>query len=386
MRLSRPPLIERCSADRVDLLVASLDGGGAERVMVDLANALSDAVGQVRLVVIGRASGPYRTEISASVRLIELGSKHVRHSIPQLIQTFREDPPQGILSTQVHVNIAAIVARQLGCPNARLVIREGTTPGSIGLRFWNGVWGRMLRLPYRFADVVVAPSSGIGQCLMTRAFVPRRSLQVIPNPISVKDLRQRAGLPSDFELPRGERYIVAMGRLSVEKGFEDLIRAFAIVCRLHEVRLVVLGEGPERPRLSTLITHLGLSKAVSMPGFLANPFPILAGASAFVLSSHREGLPNALLQALALDVPCIATDCRSGPREIFSAVGAGELVAVGDIYALSNAIARALRSKGQARTSVRIASEFDVSMVASRYRSLLRSNDSSKPCERMPST
>jgi glycosyltransferase involved in cell wall biosynthesis len=121
-----------------------------------------------------------------------------------------------------------------------------------------------------------------------------------------------------------------------------LLRAFARVRDRRPARLVILGEGPDRPMLESLVSQLGLEEAVALPGWVANPYPWMAHAGAYVLSSSWEGLPSVLIEALYCGVPIVATDCVSGPREILDGGEHGLLVPVGDVEALAAGIESAL--------------------------------------------
>jgi glycosyltransferase involved in cell wall biosynthesis len=132
--------------------------------------------------------------------------------------------------------------------------------------------------------------------------------------------------------------ILSVGRLVRAKDYPTLIRAFALVRKRQECRLIVLGEGRQRPRLESLIRRLGLADSVDLPGFAPNPFAYMARADLLALSSIFEGNPNVLVEAMAVGTPCVATDCRSGPRETLAGGRYGPLVPTGDARALAQAL------------------------------------------------
>jgi len=135
---------------------------------------------------------------------------------------------------------------------------------------------------------------------------------------------------------------LSIGRLTKAKNYSTLIEAFAKVRQQRDVRLAILGNGEERPSLEGLVRRLGLENDVWLPGFVDPPYPYLARASVFVQSSIWEGFPTVIVEALAFGVPVVSTDCPSGPREILENGRFGELVPVGDVEALADAIRRAL--------------------------------------------
>ena len=140
--------------------------------------------------------------------------------------------------------------------------------------------------------------------------------------------------------------VIAVGRLVAVKDYPSLIRAFAVVRRKHDVRLMILGEGEDRPQLESLIVELGLADCVALPGFEANPYAYMAWAALFVLSSISEALPTALIEAMAVGTPVVATDCKCGPREVLQDGRFGALVPVGDVAALAAAISARSRRRG----------------------------------------
>ncbi|MGB5494721.1 MAG: glycosyltransferase, partial [Sedimenticolaceae bacterium] len=149
--------------------------------------------------------------------------------------------------------------------------------------------------------------------------------------------------------------ILGAGRLTEQKDFATLLRAFARMQALRPVRLVILGEGRLRGELERLADELGVGDRVALPGFTTNPYAWLARAALFVLSSAWEGSPNVLTEALALGVPSVATDCPSGPRELLAGGRYGALVAVGDPGGLAEAMLATLEAPlpaGQLRQAV----------------------------------
>ena len=168
---------------------------------------------------------------------------------------------------------------------------------------------------------------------------------MIYNPVITQELLERREEPLAHPWFRANEppVIMGIGRLTEAKDFPTLLRAFAGIRAQQRVRLVILGEGSDRDKLETLVDRLGVKEDVLLPGFVTNPYPYLKRASAFVLSSQREGLPTVLIEAMALGVPCVATDCESGPSEILAGGRYGHLTPVGDVDALANAIARTLR-------------------------------------------
>ena len=355
---------------RIDIVINSLEGGGAERVMVALANEFAEQGEFVRLIALCR-EGPYISEISDTVVFCCIHAKRARAAVRSLANLFRKDTPYVILSSQWHVNIATIVARTMSGINPRLVIREGTTLGINKTGSIARIQDILKRLPYRMADAIIAPSVGAAESLANFAAVPRSLIYAIPNPVDVDHLQSKSKEVCGAIRHVRRKYIAALGRLSPEKGFDVLLRAFAGIVGRVDVDLIVTGDGQSKLELVELSRALGIYDRVHFTGYIENPFPILARSELFVLASRREGMPNALLQALALNIPVIATDCPSGPREILETLSCGRLVPVDDVGALCDAMLLSLSECFSTKTSDLIQMHFGSSQIAMRFRSIM---------------
>jgi glycosyltransferase involved in cell wall biosynthesis len=165
-------------------------------------------------------------------------------------------------------------------------------------------------------------------------------VRVVVNGIDVREVRRRAGLAPEGAdaVPRARRavpLVVANGRLAPQKGFDLLIEAHAqVVGAGVRHRLLITGDGPDRAALEALVRRLGVESSVELPGFSANPYPAMAAADVFVLSSRSEGLPLTLLEAMAVGAPIIATECGGGPRWLLGDSAGGQLVPPHSVDAL----------------------------------------------------
>ena len=325
---------------RVAFFLPSFAGGGAERALLQVANAFVTRGLAVDLMV-GDANGPYADEVSGGINVVVLGKKRVAACLPGLIRYLKASGPKAIVSTMMHANIVVIVARLISRQAVRVVVRESNVA-----EVWNGkplaegksLLLRLAGLLYPRADAVVCVSQGVKNSLVEAVNLDRSKMSVIMNPVVSEQFFQLASqTPESSDLFAGP-YIIAVGRLAKVKGFDILIRAFAEYRKVHEVNLLILGEGPQRSELEALAEALGLSSEVHMPGFVKNPFPLLKNASLFVMSSRREGLPNALIQAIALGLPAVVTNMPDGPTEIMDGERYGITVPIDDIEALSVAM------------------------------------------------
>jgi len=333
-------------AKRLCILVPSLHGGGAEHIMVKLAGGLVRLGYSVDLVLC-QAKGPYLAEVPDAVRVIDLHSARVLASLPALARYLRRERPAALLSV-LHANLVALWAKRVAGVSTRVVVSERNTLSRVSAHYRADLrmrWAPALaRLFYPWADGVVAVSRGVADDLAEAARIPRRHIKVIYNPVVTPELRSKAQASLRhpwFEL--GEPpVILAIGRLTAQKGLDVLIQAFSRVRAARRARLLILGEGEERPALEAMVRQFGLGDDVSLPGFEPNPYPYMARAALFVLSSRWEGLPGVLIEALFCGAPVISTDCPYGPREILADGRYGVLVPVGDVHALAEAMEAAL--------------------------------------------
>lgn len=326
----------------VALFVPSLRGGGAERVMVNLAEGFAQRGAQVDLVTV-RAEGQYLALLSPMVKVIDLKASRVLTSLPSLVHYLRREKPTTLVSAMDHANAIAVCAQRIARVPTRVIATVHNTPSQVvaNARTLRArllpVWTRFF---YRWADKVVAVSQGVADELVHYVGIPAEKVKVIYNPIVTPDLFQKAEEPLEHPwFQDGEPPVVlGVGRLTKQKDFPTLIRAFALVRRQRLVRLMILGEGEERSMLEALVRELGIEQDVALPGFVQNPYPYMKKAAVFVLSSRWEGLPTVLVEALALGTPVVATDCPSGPREILQNGRWGYLAAVGDTTSLAESI------------------------------------------------
>ena len=331
---------------RLAIFVPDMVVGGAERSMLKLAGGIA-ARGYTVDLVLARAEGPFLAEVPESARLVDLGAHRVLTSLPALVHYLRREQPVALLSV-LHANIVALWARRLAGTQTRVVVSERNTLLYETRHYASDLRMRLAphlnRRFYPWADAIVAVSKGVADDLAQVAGIPRECIRVIYNPIVTPELREKAQAPLEHPWfrPGEPPVILATGRLSAQKDFPTLIQAFARVRRTRPARLLILGEGEERPALEAQVKQLDLERDVSLPGFVANPYPYMAQAGAFVLSSRWEGLPSVLIEALYCGARLVATDCPSGPREILADGQYGQLVPVGDASALALAIETAL--------------------------------------------
>lgn len=281
----------------------------------------------------------------------------------------------GLLTVSIPTALAALRARQAAKRRVPLLIRQSNV---VHLRHdarFAGVRPRwrdpLIRHWYPQADHFIAVSGGVADNLLAMG-IPAQRITVIPNAVDITTVQEKSlSGPTCSAQP----YIVAVGRLVAKKDYPTLLQAMRLLPTALVPRLVILGEGPQRKKLTALCRALELQERVMMPGFVANPYPIVAAASCLVSSSISEGMPNALLEALALGTPVVATDCPSGPAEILDNGRYGALVPVGQPEALAHAIVTMVTNPPPIDVLQARAAQFGMPAAVDAYTQVIRQLD-----------
>ncbi len=356
---------------RFCLVVTNLAGGGAEKAMIKLADLLQQRGHQASLVLL---------------------EPRVEHALPAGVAWSSVVPPGGhaskgwlgrrLLARRLAAHVARLAA---GRPfdltvstlpfadevaiRARLPrhwCRIANTLSSEAQRMSTPQRGERRLARYRrlySGRALIAVSAGVADDLRTRVVAAGTRIETIPNPFDFAAMREAAREPC-ARPPR--RYVIHVGRFTGQKRHDLLLRAFARSGVAHDLVLLTAPNA----KLDALIAAEGLAGRVHVAGFQPNPYPWVAGADLLVLSSDHEGLPNVIIEALAVGTPVVATDCPSGPREILGAALPGCLAPVDDADALAAAIGRALAQR-PATGDVDLAA-YDAPAVAARYEALAR--------------
>jgi glycosyltransferase involved in cell wall biosynthesis len=320
------------------LVIHALHGGGAERVAATMANQWTDQGDRVTVVTLDTVASDVYT-VHPQVERIGLGLMRFSanswyagwnnaHRIRALRRVIRDVPADCVVSLTDQMNVLTLLASQ-GL-HTQVVIAERSDPRH---QHMNKNWERLRRWTYPQCTAAVVLTDAVAQYM--RTLIGDRPVYVIPNGIG------RPSVTTANVAQRDEPMMVAMGRLSPEKGFDLLIEAFAPLAARHaDWRLEIAGEGPEREALQRQIDERGLQQQVRLVGWVNDAERFLSRSSLFVLSSRYEGFPVALLEAMACGVPVVSFDCDSGPREIIRPDVDGVLVPPGDTAALAQAIER----------------------------------------------
>ena len=329
------------------LVISSLSSGGAERVMSQMANYWVQKQWDVSIVTLSSTASDFYT-LDLRVRRVGLDllkpSANLTQSMLNIItriytlrKTLTTLSPQVVISFMDITNIVTLVA-VLG-KNIPVIVSERVDPANARLGFFRNYLRRKL---YPHAAAVVLQTEQVAA--WARKFVPNKKLKIIHNPMYQPD--EVEGIEDDPDL--AGKYIIAIGRLNEQKGFDVLIKAFSSVCT-DNWSLVILGEGSERVKLETLIVALGMESKIVLMGRVNNVSQYLTKAELFVLSSRFEGFPNVLLEAMGAGLPVISFDCPSGPGVILHHGEDGLLVPPGDVAGLADAMSRLMANDQERR-------------------------------------
>jgi glycosyltransferase involved in cell wall biosynthesis len=358
----------------ISILLPDLSGGGAERVMLDLAREFS-RLGQDVEFVLMRAEGELLPTAQLNFPFVDLVAPRTREVPTALARYLREQKPDAVIANMWPLTSAAVIARALSRHNCRLLLVEHNN-----LTQQYSSWGKLharlmvasMATTYRFADVVAAVSEGAAKDTERLAKLLNDKVKVLHNPIPQRQLpspKAMADAEALWDCLPGQRILI-VGSLKDQKNHPLLLRAFADL-QYPEARLMLLGQGAKEATLRAMAAELGIADRVIFAGFRPDPTPFYKTADLLVLSSDYEGFGNVIVEALACGTPVVSTDCPYGPREILENGKWGRLTPVGDADALAAAMRASLKDDHDTAALERRASDFSPKIAAYKYLELL---------------
>jgi len=374
-------------------LIHSLKGGGSERVLTNLLKGLNRNEFSITLVLYeGIFDYPIPEDVEVRILNISTGRNIFKLTASFVLKLFslaaliKKEKPDVIFSLLSSTNVAVTIAKLLSGIQCKLIISEHTYP-SVNLK--NELYGTItkgfMKRCYPKADKIIAVSEGIKKDLIQNFHAQEDRTTVIYNPVNIKEIEILS--VEKVEHPWFQEQIpliISVGRLTKQKGYPYLLKAFSIVKKQLKSRLVIIGEGEDKTTLVNMAIELGIKEDIEFFGFQKNPFKYMKKSSLFVLSSLYEGFPNVLLEAMALGLPIISTDCPSGPSEIIEDRKDGLLVPVKDDNSLAQAILEVLRNdelkKNLSRAAKLSVEKFELNKITEKYSTIfcedsLSSND-----------
>jgi glycosyltransferase involved in cell wall biosynthesis len=362
---------------RVLTFLHSFELGGVERIALRLVRAWRED-GMDAPLFMGREDGPLRQD--AAHGLFWHGPRQPPFStagsetlwmiltLPACIRRVRPDLLFCAGNSYTVVAVAMKLLLGQSCPPIVAKISNDLARKDLGrtAQFFYGLW---LRIQGRMIDHFIGMESPMADEIAAAMGVNRARISIVANPaLSQRQIETIRAVPARRERhdPR-ERRFVAVGRLVKQKNFDMMLRAFASASHPGD-RLTILGEGPERARLEALAEELGIGARVSMPGHVPDPAAMLPAFDILLLSSFYEGVPAAILEALAAGLPIIATDCCTSMRALLRDGRLGQIVEPGDEESFANAIARAMPGVQDQQGSLEQAMRFTIERASQAYR------------------
>lgn len=360
---------------KIAFFTFSFDGGGAERVLLQLVTRLVDKGYKVDLLL-ARATGVYLQYLPEKVRVIDLKSRHALTSLPGLMGYLYKNKPDVLLSTQHYPNSVALLASKSVGFKGKLILRQANMLTQFKQKNISLI-ARFLFFIFKLlspkASKVIALNESMAVELLQETKLAPSKIEVINNPVDIKGIAHKASqsinhpwLSNAQDIP----VLLAVGRLYPQKNFQFLLEAFAEILKERELKLIILGEGPLRSELNELASELEIEKHLDMPGFEDNPYAYMSRASVFILSSRWEGFPNVLVEAMACGTPVIATDCPGACREILEDGRWGELIEVDNIESMKSAILKIIDAEDKPDVRLRV-KDFSIDKIINKYMALL---------------
>jgi len=336
----------------IAFFIPSLEGGGAEKNIINFFKNLNESEYNVSLIL-AEKQGDFLKFVPTWVKIFDLKTKSRAYFLIflKLIEYFKNESPDILVSAFPHFNIICLIAKQVAKSKTKIIITEHINLSSLSKNassVFNSFISRFV-LPffvksfYPKSDAIICVSNGVAEDLLKIA-KENLEITVINNPIDIEEIEVLAKEPVDNKwfLEKEIPVLTMAGRLNKQKDYPTAFQALKLINKKRKVRLVVLGKGPEEQKLKELALNLGLSDKVLFLGFQNNPYKYISKSSIFVLSSVAEGFGNVLVEAMACGVPVISTDCPFGPNEIIENNENGILVSVGDSVAIANTVLKIL--------------------------------------------
>jgi glycosyltransferase involved in cell wall biosynthesis len=366
---------------KIIFILVNMGDGGAERTAINLLNHLQQYGIDAKIGLIKKEGDAYSVpnrqiidipeshneklfKFLSKLRVKKLDFLYYIYRIKSIISFER---PDVIMSFNYGPHFATYFALKLIKGEKPIwIVREGT---NAAFELKNNWKYRLLPKVFNSADGIIAISNGIKDGLMHNFNIISEKIEVIYNPVDLVDIKEKS---KNYlkNLPQ-KPYLLAVGRLVYEKGFDILINAFRDIAMNYNINLVILGEGPLKSVLKNQVLSLNLGDRVLFMGFQKNPYPFFSSAEAFILSSRSEGFAHVIVEALACRTPVISSDCKYGPNEILQNGKYGILYPPEDITALREAIKYIHKEKNIrinfSETGYKRAKDFDAVTISRQY-------------------
>jgi glycosyltransferase involved in cell wall biosynthesis len=362
----------------IAFILPDLKGGGAQKMIINLANEFAERDYQVDLVLLN-SDGIYRDLVSRKVTMVEFNKNRSIAALFDLINYFRNQKPSIAISALFHVNLITILAKIFsGNKTSKIILSERNhlTKRLSDMGFFEeNIIKFLVKRFYPKADYIVGISNGV--CRDLEKIIGEKENQKIVrihNPVISKDFEGLLNADTVFSFPnKAGLKLVTSGRLVKQKDYPTLLKAVCLYKQQYgDVHLAVLGEGVLKPKIEKLTENLGLKGNVTYLGFIDNPLPVMKQADIYVQSSAWEGFCNVIVEALYCGLKIVSTDCESGPSEILENGKYGVLVPVGDENMLCQALYKLNWLSDNPKMQKARALDFTVQKKADEFESLFK--------------
>ncbi len=359
---------------KIFFLVPSFRGGGAERIVLNLVNNLDKTKFEVGLITIS-GEGEYKNLLSKEVEHFNLGKKKARQAIFSLIKLLKKEKPDVVMGAVIQSTIILYLT-SFFIPKGIKIMNRLENFYSKTVKGQKFVQKMLFQRALEKSNHIITISNEMEESLRKNIKISKGQIKTIYNPIDLEHIKKAAQEEVSNDLPESGPIVVSCGRLTEQKGFEYLIKAFQKVKNNYsDAQLLILGQGELKDSLQELARSLDIKDSVHFLGFKENPFKYIARADIFVLSSLWEGFGNVLVEAMACGTPIVSTDCPSGPKEILENGENGKLVKTEDVGSLADGIVDLLKDKDlqekYKESGRRRAQDFSVDKIIKEYEDFL---------------
>jgi len=374
---------------KVIFVVPSLRGGGGERVAATLLESLQRSSSNIKLILVlfdVESTGSLRPDID--VRYLNVRkSRDIIYTIKKFFKVFfnlsriiKNESPCTILGFMDYSNVVSIIGNWLSGKKNRVIISVHNIPivqmRECAPNFWEKIMGLLINIFYSKADSIIAVSKHVGDDLVKNSKINKKLIHIINNPIDIDRINYLSNEDVAEEFFNEDAPIIlSVGRLSKEKGFEYLLKAFSLLKERSNARLVILGEGKEEANLKKLSKELGIDKQVLFLGFKDNPYKYMKRSTIFVFPSLYESFGIAMVEAMACGIPVIATKSYEGIEDIIEHEKNGLLIPVADENSLAESMFRLLNDEELRRSlsmeAKKKVENFSIDKITKKYKKVL---------------
>ena len=355
----------------IAILIPDLRFGGAEKVYINLSSIWLKNGYEV-IFILMNSKGEFYKKMPKKIKIISLNVKRIRQVIFPLIKVLKKEKIDVLLAAMWPLTSAAVIAWILSGKKNLLYLCDhvhltSTCKYEINIPIF--ILKIALKLTYPFANGIICVSKGVKDNLCSLVKIPKKQIKVIYNPITKKNINYKFSKNLKNKLwGRNFNYkILSVGALKVQKDHKTLLKAFSLLIKDFNCKLIVVGDGYLKNDLLELIQKLKLQKNVKLVGYYSDLDIWYKTADLFVLSSRWEGFANVIVESLQFGLPVVSTNCLSGPSEILNKGKYGSLVPISDPKKLCVAMKKSLIKKHKKSDLIKRSKYFDIEKISYEY-------------------